>query len=202
MRESQYWERRKNSIYLRFVDYIVSSVGANAASLIDIGSRDCAYFSWFPWIEERVSLDLKAPYVGDGVRSIVADFFAWQPDKRYDVALCLQVLEHIEDAATFSRKLVDLADHVIVSVPYKWRPGSVTTHVQDPIDINKFNSWFPIRPTYYSVVSEPFSRRNGRRIVAYFDTQEPESKRYMKARALARRRMSERERFTAMRGAV
>mgnify|MGYP001339315668 CR=1 FL=1 len=189
---SNYFTKRKHAIYLAYVDYMVCAVGSNAQSLIDIGSRNCGYFRWWPWIEDKVSLDLSEPYRGSGVRSIKADFFEWEPDRRYDVATCLQVLEHIQDARRFAHKLMTLADHVIVSVPYRWKEGTVRTHVQDPVDEAKFNSWFPHPPNYSIIATEPFSRRNGQRIVAYFDTQNPGSTAYRRTRALASKRMLDR----------
>lgn len=190
---SQYWDKRKNSIYLKYVDYIVCAVGKDAESIVDVGSRACGYLEWFNWIDDRASLDIKEPYTSERVRSITADFFDWEPDKRYDVALCLQVMEHIPDTHSFGEKLLSIADHVVISVPYKWADGSVRTHVHDPIDMRKFNSWFPVKPNWSVVAKEPFSQRNGDRIVAYFDTQKPGSKRFRKTRRNATARMNLRD---------
>jgi hypothetical protein len=190
METSSYWERRKNLLYFRYVDYMVCAVGANATSLIDVGSHNCEYLTWFPWIQDMASLDIRQPFEAPSIRSIKADFFEWEPDKKYDVALCLQVLEHIDDAPRFAAKLLTLANNVIVSVPYKWAEASAKSHVHDPIDRTKFNSWFPVEPDYSVVVTEPFSGRNGKRMVSYFDTQAPGSKSWAKTRPIATKRMS------------
>ena len=190
-KHAEYWNRRRHSVYLRQVDTIVSAVGARAGSLIDIGSKECEYINWFGWIPDRVSLDINKPYSGAGVRTVVADFLKWAPDKRYDVALCLQVLEHIDDAASFASKLYGLADHLVVSVPYKWKESNAG-HVQDPISLSKFIAWFPSPPTWSSVVAEPLLTKNDRRIVAYFDTKMPDSQRFTAARSRGIDRMNKR----------
>ncbi len=171
-----YWDKRKNNIYLRYVDYIMCALSDETKSIIDVGSRNCPYLDWFPWAKERVSLDLKTPYKGSGVRSIKTNFLTWEPDKRYDVVLCLQVLEHVPPVEEFAAKLLEIGRHVIVSVPYKWPETAMQGHVHDPIDRAKFLSWFPRRPDYMIVAREPMSRSQmSGRLVAYFDTERPGS---------------------------
>jgi hypothetical protein len=196
-RQFSYWEKRKNSIYLRYVDYITCALSNETRSLIDVGSRSCPYLDWFPWVEDRVSLDLTHPYHGPGVRSITADFLTWEPDRRYDVVLCLQVLEHIRPVKDFAAKLLEIGNHVIVSVPYRWPKDALQGHVHDPINRRKFESWFPRQPDYFFVVREPLSRRDsGSRIVAYFDTVNPGSGAIYRKRPFARRILAGREPVT------
>jgi SAM-dependent methyltransferase len=197
-----YWHRRKNSVYLHYVDYITCALGEKSKSVIDVGSRHCQYLDWFPWFRERVSLDLDDPYVGTGVESITADFLKWEPGRSFDVVLCLQVLEHVPKVHEFAAKLMKTGRHVIVSVPYKWAPGSVRSHVHDPIDRAKFESWFPQKPDYFVIAREPLSRRNGQRIVAYFDAEAPGSGSIFRKRGTARRVMvaREKDKVTSARG--
>lgn len=188
-----YWHRRKNAIYLRYVDYLACALSEDQQSIIDVGSRNCGYLEWFPWVEDRVSLDLDQPYVGPDVRSITTDFLTWEPDKTYDLALCLQVLEHVPAVQEFAAKLLSISKHTIVSVPYRWSKGSVTSHVHDPISREKFESWFPRKPDYLIVAREPLSLRNGARIVAYFDNVNPGSERIFRKRRAASRILVDRE---------
>lgn len=189
-----YWDKRKNSIYLRYVDYIMCALSDETKSIIDVGSRRCPYLEWFPWATERVSLDLKTPFKGPGVRSIKTDFLTWEPDKHYDVVLCLQVLEHVPPVEEFARKLLTLGRHVIVSVPYKWPETVMKGHVHDPIDKAKFLSWFPRRPDYMVVAQEPMARNPAsKRLVAYFDTERPGSGAAFRRRPQALRILSRRE---------
>ncbi len=198
-----YWDKRKNNIYLRYVDYIMCALSNETKSIIDVGSRNCPYLDWFPWATERVSLDLKTPFKGPGVRSIKTDFLTWQPDKHYDVVLCLQVLEHVPPVEEFAHKLLTLGRHVIVSVPYKWPETAMQGHVHDPIDRKKFQSWFPRRPDYMIVAREPMSRSQmSGRLVAYFDTERPGSGNAFRRRHQALRILSEREPVSFVKGAA
>jgi hypothetical protein len=150
-----YWERRANSHYLAAVRRLVGEGGADVESILDVGSNGCAYLDWFDWVPRRVSLDLKRPYTGDGVESVKADFLTWEPRERFDIVLCLQVLEHIPDAASFAQRLLAVARrHVIVSVPYKWRAGRIPDHVHDPVDEVKVLQWFGRAPDCAMIVCE------------------------------------------------
>ena len=189
-----YWDKRKNNIYLRYVDYIMCALSDETKSIIDVGSRSCPYLEWFPWATERVSLDLKKPFKAPGVRSIKTDFLTWEPDKHYDVVLCLQVLEHVPPVEEFAHKLLTLGRHVIVSVPYKWPETAMRGHVHDPIDRAKFLSWFPRRPDYMVVAREPMSHSlMAKRLVAYFDTERPGSGDAFRRRPQALRVLARRE---------
>jgi hypothetical protein len=63
------------------------------------------------------------------------------------VCLCLQVLEHIPDAAAFAQRLLARARwHVIISVPYKWAASRSPNHIHDPVDEAKLATWFGRSP--------------------------------------------------------
>jgi hypothetical protein len=146
LRPPTHWEKRKNFTYFQRVAELVRRHGSNAASILDVGSLDCPYLDWFDWIPRRVSLDLDKPFQSPTVEGIKANFFTWLPREKFDVVLCLQVLEHITNVGTFARKLVNTAPHVIVSVPYMWPKGASKFHVQDPIDEAKIDRWFGRAP--------------------------------------------------------
>src|SRR5690606_16439743 len=99
-------------------------------------------------VPNRTSLDLVEPYRADGITSVVSDFLAWEPDRRYDLVLCLQVLEHVRDAKSFARKLLRTGRIVLVSVPYRWPAGVSKNHVQDPVTIEKLVDWFGRMPDH------------------------------------------------------
>ena len=115
----------------------------------------------------RTSLDLRTPYQGEGVQSVTTDFLTWRPDRRYDLALCLQVLEHVGDARGFAQKLLEVADVVLISVPYRWPETKNPHHVHDPVTVDKLRSWFGRPPGYTFLVPEPIS--GVERLVAVFD---------------------------------
>jgi len=165
-----YWQSRRDAIYLQRVAKLVQSVGGSAISILDVGSNGCPYLDWFEWIPKRVSVDLQAPYSSPSVTSFKADFLAWKTDEQFDLCLCLQVLEHVPDAGAFARKLLASARHVIVSVPYLWS-GSCKYHVHDPVDDAKVAAWFEREPDVSIVVTEtPTDNSKGvRRMICYFN---------------------------------
>jgi hypothetical protein len=167
--ESGYWAKRSNMMYYQYVDFLVRKLAADAKSLIDIGSANAQYIEDFDWIPKRNTLDIKKPYSSENVAGIQMDFFDFQPVEKYDFATCLQVLEHIPDARSFARKLFEVADHVLISVPYRWEKGSHPQHVHDPVDESKLFEWTGREPSYSIVVEEPLSgSRKGRRLICYY----------------------------------
>ncbi|MFN8518245.1 MAG: hypothetical protein U0667_02390 [Chloroflexota bacterium] len=151
----RYWERRKDLLYYQVVRILADGLSEGAQSVLDVGSHGSPYLEWFEDLPIRTSLDLAEAYRAEGVTSIVSDFLTWQPDRRYDLVLCLQVLEHVPDARAFARKLLASGRIVIISVPYRWRPGKSKNHVQDPVTMGKIVGWFGRRPNYAHLVAEP-----------------------------------------------
>lgn len=164
--QKSYWERRQKARYLREVRRLVSEVGGDARSMLDVGSNGCAYLDWFGWIPRRVSVDIERPYSGPGIEGIRADFLSYKAPEPFDMTLCLQVLEHIPDARAFAQQLLASAQqHVVVSVPYKWAADRSQYHVHDPVDEAKLLAWFGRKPTFSKVIAE----RNGtERIVCLY----------------------------------
>jgi SAM-dependent methyltransferase len=163
----RYWERRKDLLYYQVVRILAAGLSEGAESVLDVGSHGSPYLEWFEGLPVRTSLDLVEAYRAEGVTSIVSDFLTWQPDRRYDLVLCLQVLEHVPDARSFARKLLASGRIVIISVPYRWRPGKSKNHVQDPVTMGKIAGWFGRRPNYAHLVAEP--AMGTERIVCVFE---------------------------------
>lgn len=148
-----YWEQRKDELYYHIVRVLSDKLSVGAKSVIDIGSNKCPYLEWFLHVPLRTSIDLRRPYEAPGVKSLKHDFLTWEPDRKYDLALCLQVLEHVPDAGAFAQKLLEVAKIVVVSVPYRWEVGKnkkypTKGHVHDPVDEHKLIGWFGCRPNY------------------------------------------------------
>jgi hypothetical protein len=170
-RRTGYWKRRRDLMYYRYVFALAERLAAPARSLIDVGSNTTSLAEELDWIPERVALDISNPYASEAVRGVRADFLAFEPEARFDFALCLQVLEHIPDATAFARKLQEVAERVLVSVPYQWPAGACDRHCQDPVDETKLAGWFGRAPDYQIIVQEPLRRGPvGRRLIAYFHT--------------------------------
>ncbi len=161
---NDYWKYRKNFKYYETVEKMVKDIGANAKSLIDVGSNDTEYIARFDWIQDRVQLDIEDNFKSiAGIRTIREDFLVWEKDKHYDIAICLQVLEHVEQVEAFALKLRTIADKLIVSVPYNWHKNFCKEHLHDPINEEKLYSWIKINPTTSIIVKE-----NSARLIAYY----------------------------------
>ena len=160
-----YWQARKHMLYYRAVQQYVAVAGYNARTIIDIGSASAEYINWMDWIPERTILDHSIPAPPPGVTAIQSDFYAFNPPKLYDVALCCQVLEHVAEPRLFCNKLKAICKHLIVTVPYKWL-GKAPGHINDPVDEEKLFGWMRLTPNASQVIYEPF--REGR-LISYYN---------------------------------
>jgi hypothetical protein len=151
--ENEYWHKRQHYLYIHVTKEIARRIAGDANSVLDVGSNGTPILSWFPNTPTRVSVDLRNPYAADGVVSFKTDFLTFQPPHRFDVGLCLQVLEHVRDASAFARHLLGMCDVVIVSVSYRWPHDASSYHFHDPVDERKMKGWFGREPNYtYRVV--------------------------------------------------
>lgn len=166
-RTSGYWHRRKDALYFQVVRELATALGSGATAVLDVGSNRTPCLDWFPQAKFRTSVDPRGPYAGEGIESVTADFLAWEAPRHYDLALCLQVIEHVPDAPAFCRKLLAVADIVIVSVPYKWARGRNKEHLHDPIDKARMRSWFGRNANYSYVCREV--KTNDRRLIQVYD---------------------------------
>jgi len=143
-----YWEKRKHLVYYNVIRILVGKLSQDASSLLDVGSGNCPYLEWFDHVDERISLDAVRPYSAPGITSVKQDFLQWSPQDKVDVATCLQVMEHVPAVEEFARKLLDVANVLVISVPYKWPAGRTPGHVHDPVDEAKLHQWFGRKPNY------------------------------------------------------
>ncbi|HEX7034365.1 MAG TPA: methyltransferase domain-containing protein [Pseudomonadales bacterium] len=154
-KRGNYWQRRKDSIYLFAARQICELEYGEPISVLDVGSNATPTLEWHRAAAKRlVSVDLRRPYVAEGVESLTCDFLQYEPESRFDMVTCFQVLEHVPDAASFARKLLRVADVAVVSVPYKWKRGSCKWHVHDPVDERKMRSWFGREPDFSYIACE------------------------------------------------
>lgn len=166
---SGYWGRRRDMIYYEYLRRMVARFGADARSLIDVGSHETPLAEEFDWIPERFALDIRAPYSSPAVTGIRADFLSFEPGRRYDFALCAQVLEQVPDPGAFARKLLGIADRVLVSVPDRWPAARRGAKARDPIDKATLAAWFGRAPDHLVTAQEPFQAGpSSRRLIAYY----------------------------------
>lgn len=164
--QKTYWDRRSRFMYIQAVKELARRIGSNARSVIDVGSHGTPILEWFPTAQRRVSLDIRAPYNADGIESHEVDFIEWKPDQVFDLGLCLQVLEHIRDVEPFARRLLEVCDVSIVSVPYQWPESASRYHFHDPVDEASLRDWFGREPNYQYRIAELDGME---RLVAVYD---------------------------------
>lgn len=151
----QYWNNRRDAVYLRAVRGVCDTIAGHAETVLDVGSKSTPILEWRRGSAHRlVSIDLYHPYSAEGVESITQDFMDYPIEEPFDLVTCLQVLEHVPDAAAFARKLLAAGKIVVVSVPYKWPKGFCSSHIHDPVDEHTMRSWFGRTPTSQYIAQE------------------------------------------------
>lgn len=139
--------------------------------MIDVGSWNCPYLEWWGWIADRVSVDIRVPYESASVKGIKGDIHELNFDRKFDLCTCFQVLEHVPDATRFARRLLELGNLVVASVPYEWsiEPERSAGHIHDPVSYEMLTGWFGRPANYKIVVEEPFGQRKHKRLIALYD---------------------------------
>ena len=159
-----YWANRTQAKYYQKALSFARSYARNGGSIIDVGCADCEYITWFTWFNTKYTIDLRHRRKLRGVIDITGNFMDCDLGS-FDLALCLQVIEHLSDPVSFCRKLFKIGQVVIISVPYKWSYGyGQYGHLQDPIDMPKLLSWTKYKPKDYSIIKDRMER-----LVAVFD---------------------------------
>lgn len=173
--DGSYWEKRCDLMYYQYFKFIIRCIGVDAKSFLDVGSGNSPYLEWFDWIPQKVSVDKKVPYISENVQGIKGDIHKINFDQVFDICTCLQVLEHVPEVEDFSGRLLEVGKILLISVPYKWPPGS-KGHIHDPVDLGKVVDWFGRKPNWHMVVQEPFAGNKGKRMFVLFDVEKPQKK--------------------------
>lgn len=171
-----YWAARRHMLYYQAVFQYAAVAGYRARNVLDVGCAGTDYVNWLYWIPDRFVLDYAIAQPPPGVTAIETDFLTYQPEAKFDLALCCQVLEHVPDPSAFCRRLKEVATNLIVSVPYRWL-GNAPGHINDPVDETKLEGWMGVRPNAWQVVQEPFRER---RLIACYNLAEGPEFRYPK----------------------
>eukprot|EP00603_Paraphysomonas_imperforata_P005195 CAMPEP_0114417808 /NCGR_PEP_ID=MMETSP0103-20121206/3162_1 /TAXON_ID=37642 ORGANISM="Paraphysomonas imperforata, Strain PA2" /NCGR_SAMPLE_ID=MMETSP0103 /ASSEMBLY_ACC=CAM_ASM_000201 /LENGTH=228 /DNA_ID=CAMNT_0001586127 /DNA_START=271 /DNA_END=957 /DNA_ORIENTATION=+ len=194
-------DRRDSMEYYKVLLQVIDS-SPHRDSIVDVGS---GFPPFLRFVKSVPSKTVLAPYFANYARVvnntgftdwslypdhhvIQADFMqAEMPCVSFDIVLCSQVLEHIQDAGAFMQKLLRVAPRtVIVSVPYKWpntnqlleqrlrrfitgAPPKVSHHKHDDIDEETLLRWSGGRqPDQSYVVREEGHGRYSRRIIQVY----------------------------------
>lgn len=150
----RYFEQRRQFQYYQKVIELAKRYCPSAESVIDIGAKDARFVQWLDWIPSKTALDRNPMAEVEGVTNCQVDFCEFHPERKYDLALCLQVLEHLGNPELFAQKLLTIGKTLIVSVPYKWPDGLSKWHCQDPVDEFKLYRWVDRHPVEIAVVKD------------------------------------------------
>lgn len=147
-----YWSKRRHLQYYKDVQMLTNKYHPAGGTLLDVGGGiqlGCRYLENFKNFS-CTSVETKYNNTKcnlDNCTLILKDFAKWKSKNKYDVVLCLQVLEHINDVESFTQKLFEYGKIIIISVPYKWEKGYCKSHVHDPVDEKKILLWTKRNPT-------------------------------------------------------
>lgn len=161
---SNYWDERKDLNYYKVATDFVKKYNPHG-SLLEVGgniSGGCKYLEACPnpikvAVEQRWGIDTIA-----GVDLHFCDFMTWEPPQHFDIAVCLQCIEHVENPKAFLQKLLTISDIQVVSVPYLWDP--TPDHVSNHISEETIEAWADKKPIESEIVRD-FQRQ---RIVMVF----------------------------------
>jgi len=149
----RYWRIRQGLSYFQYVYNFVNSL-ENCNSIIDVGGGPAGFLQKIDpkKYTTRVLLDLEhLDYIGEGNNlptDIIEGDFLHVELPQFDVAVCLQVMEHVVDKQKFASKLLKTAKkYLIVTVPYKWEE-------EENIDETHIKVWFD-EPFEQKILTQP-----------------------------------------------
>jgi hypothetical protein len=153
-----YAEYRKEFSYYKEAFSIATKLyGKDKGSVIDVGIKDSTVvLDRFGEGFSKTAMDNDYPASLDkgahpNILFLEADLYAHEPKERYDIVLCQQVLEHLEDPRSAFRKLEQLSqDVIVISVPY----GSWHGTQHDPINEERVREWTGKRPVLETIVKD------------------------------------------------
>ena len=162
---------REHYKYYDSLYFITQQFGWKAKSVLEVGCTDDPFIKHLTWIPQK---ECVAPYSAYGkstensnqVMIHVADFYDWTAprDDKYDLLICGQVVEHVDDPHTFVQKFFMVAKRTIIfSVPYKWSKKQYTPgHKHHNIDLPTILNWtypYSAQPSSYTIVEDHTKER-------------------------------------------
>ena len=151
--KSIYMETRNDLFYMNYIRSLLNVISLSKKSILDVGSNGMDIIS-MTHCEEKVSIDINTPLILNGVKSIKANFLEYDFKRKFDIVTCMQVIEHIShtEIKKFCKKLLDISQLLIISVPYRWEAHTCPEHIHDPVDLQKLISWFNDEPKFIDIV--------------------------------------------------
>lgn len=150
------FRKNRSDMMYHYIDYMMRILAKDAKSLLNItNSSDDEYTQLYEWIPKKTTLTFPLMHPSINKEIIESDFFNMEANKRYDFVTCTQVIEHIQDVEIFIKKLFEIGDQILISVPYKVEADLYSENIHGPIDVVKLTEWIGSEPDYYIIVEEP-----------------------------------------------
>ena len=160
----QYWQMLQNyAEFRKYFNYYKEAFriamelrSEETGTVIDVGVKNSTVvLEMFGNGYEKTAMDNDFPKgfkpIDKNIRILDADLFTYNIKTPYNIVMCQQVLEHLDDPQkAFSHLEVLSNDVVVISVPY----GSWHKTQHDPIDKEKVKSWTGRTPELESVVED------------------------------------------------
>lgn len=162
---SGYWEARRNHDLYRLSVALARALFQDARSVIDVGCYTSGLICELDWIETRIASDLQTSLVTNwgnvsDVRFVGGDAFKLEfPEAPFDLVISNQTIEHLENPPLFVAKLLRLGRGLILSTTYEVEAGLIDGHLQDPVSLEKFQSWFPCELDAWFICHHPSARK-------------------------------------------
>lgn len=179
--------KKSDRRHLRYYDslfYTAMQFGSKAKNAIEVGCGSDPFLQYVTWIPQKICV---APYfaayneagkesvVRGGIQSVLADFMDYKLPNNvdtFDLLICTQVLEHVDNPKDFMQKLIRSAKISIISVPYNWNTCDFEKcgHKTHEISYNKTLEWsYPYVPIVHTIVEEKKKKSNKSRIILVFE---------------------------------
>lgn len=165
-----YWRNRAHHDLYRYTVAAARAMFPNAKSAIDVGCYTSGMVNELDWIPRRVASDLQNLSTEwrnvEGVEFVHGDAFELDFGDKFDLVISNQTIEHLEYPKEFVEKLLGLGRGLIISTTYETEAGLIDGHIQDPISMEKFLSWFPCQIDAYTICEHPSAGKRLRHIIA------------------------------------
>lgn len=160
---NDYWRNRAHHDLYRLTVAMAQGMFSDAKSAIDVGCWTSGIICEIDWVERRVASDLSNAMKEHwahvaGVEYVQGDAFKIDFGEKFDLVLSNQTIEHVDDPKGFVEKLLSIGRGLIISTTYEVEAGRIDGHIQDPISLEKFQSWFPCELDAWFICHHPTAR--------------------------------------------
>ena len=167
--DENYWVSRKDYQYYQVAARLAKEYAPTARTVPRCqGTRHAVLWKRLTGsLPKRRSTSIALPLFGRETSG--ATFLNFEPNTRFDLVFCLQVLEHLRRPAAFLKRLLAIGKLVIVSVPYQWAHNPDSDHVHDAVDEARLILWAGKRWVHAAVVED----QSRERLIAVFRECDP-----------------------------